>query len=247
MNPDPKSNQFSDNQSLIAAVRAGEFLPNQRITSTIVQGQQLWVKRPEKLGLIRYLQKGNAAKSFAIEQAAHIRFEAAGLPVPKIIAYASDFTICTDSVQNLKHLFHILPADEFSRRLTQAALALATFHNRSHYHGRPSLKDICWDGNEIRFLDFERAHAHRDVNHGIAQDLIMFVFNVFAVAKGPCEPLSKAIAAYREETDPAIWQNAQTMCHRYRWLSPATWPIRRMRRAWEFKAIPHTLHFFATH
>ncbi|MGB1235352.1 MAG: hypothetical protein ACPG5U_06450 [Planktomarina sp.] len=217
--------------------------PKGRITQAYVADQTVWIKRPEVLPLRMRLQKGDPVRAFAAEQSAHKRFADQNLPVPPLLLTASTYTVTANIGGNLAEVMRTHPQKQSADLITMAALALAQFHNAGTYHGRPNLKDICWDGTDIRFIDFERAGKHSP-EKGMAEDVIMFVFNIFAEAQGDYAPLPDVMYAYRQDAPNDVFQNAAKRAARFRHLSWLTWPIRQKKRAWEFKAIPRTLAFF---
>jgi len=128
----------------------------------------------------------------------------------------------------------------------QAGATLARLHGMGLSHGRPSLKDMCWNGAQITLIDVERYDPARNTPYGHAQDLLMFTFNAHAVARGHSPEIDAALAAYRDHAPPGIWDRAARLSARLRPLSWLTAPLRLRRagKAREFKAIPLTLAAF---
>ena len=129
------------------------------------------------------------------------------------------------------------------RRLQKGDPARAFEAERRAYHmshGRPSPKDICWDGARVTFLDFERYDSKRNTPRGHAIDLILFVFSGLSIAQGPCPEMDAAIAAYRARDPGGIWDRARRICTRLGWVGWLTRPVLRRRagKSSEIKAIP---------
>ncbi|WP_226779170.1 hypothetical protein [Oceaniglobus trochenteri] len=216
-----------------------------RVQHIIHDGKTIWLKRRERLGPVRRLQKGDSARAFEAERAALHEWAALGAPAPRILAEGPEFFAMADSGRPL----HTLMTDDAAHlpAFRAAARALADLHRRGLSHGRPSLKDICWDGEKITFLDLERYAPRRNTPKGHAMDLVMFVFNGLTVGRGMTPEMAAAIETYRAEDPAHVWEAARAWCHRMRWIDWLTKPI-QMRgpgKAKEFKAIPLTLATFA--
>ncbi len=234
---------------LVLVLRAALADSPKRVQRIEHRGEFVWIKRQEILGPIRRLQKGNPGAAFLAEKAALHDWHRMNAPAPRIIAEDADFFATSDSGTSLETLLR----DE-SRSIADrlppfraAARALADLHARHLSHGRPSLKDICWDGCRITFLDLERYDVRHNSPSGHARDLVMFVLNGLAVGRGMTPEMDAAVATYRASDPSGIWALAQAWCRRMRWIDLLTRPI-QMRgpgKAAEFKAIPLTLATFA--
>ncbi|MGB0958818.1 MAG: hypothetical protein ACPGVK_01095 [Halocynthiibacter sp.] len=219
-----------------------------RVTRLEFNSRVIWLKQPEQLNLRFRLQKGDSTRAFNAERTALKTLKSHGVPIPQIIAEGPDFIALGDSGTPLNQ---IIGNEDYSKAerieiFTKAGQALAMLHQKGLSHGRPALKDLCWDGQQITFLDFERFSEKRNTPHGHAQDVVMFVFNTYAVAGRDCAELTAAIAAYRSHDTMGIWSRAQKWCANKGWINWLTKPIqmRRAGKAKEFKAIPLTLQLF---
>lgn len=213
-----------------------------RIEKIVLDGRTLWIKRPERLSFRMRLQKGDPQKAFAQEVAAHKALADRGLPVPAIVSSGPDHIVTEDCGVPLKWLLRTEPGQR-DELLAAAGRALAAWHGAGAAHGRPNLKDICWDGQRITFLDFER--SGRDANLARAQemDVLIFTFSV-AVETGSSEDaMHVARDSYRAAL-PDLWQNARARLRRYlplRWL---LWPVTRALSAKrEFAAVDPFFRF----
>lgn len=220
-----------------------------RISPAEVAGRVYWVKKPERLSGVRRLQKGDGQRAFEAERAAYHHLSKLGLPVPGIAAEGPDFFALPDCGLPTSRLLQEEMGSEADRLVAFEAVArgLWAFHGKGVSHGRPSLKDILWDGRRVFFIDFERFCQQRNNPRGHAEDLAMLVFNALAVAQKHRPEIDAMIATYRQLAPDTIWTEAQTRVRRWRWLNWATKPI-QMRgpgKAKEFKAIPLTLQAFA--
>ena len=220
-----------------------------RVARLELGGQTYWVKRREDLSLRMRLQKGDAAQAFEAERDAYRALARIGAPVPEIVAEGDGYFVTPDCGEMVSKILAEQSGTLESRLklFETVAVGLWAFHEKGVSHGRPSLKDICWDGARVRFLDFERYGEKRNTERGHAEDLVMIVFNALAIAQKPCPEVDHLIETYRSLAPDAYWERARALCKRMRWMDWATKPIqmRREGRAKEFKAIPLTLKAFA--
>ncbi len=217
-----------------------------RIQRIEVAGQFYWVKSEERLTMRMRLQKGDAHNAFEAERQAMHTLSQAGAPVPPVVAEGPDYFVMPDRGQSLRRLLRDTSLEPSARlpAFRAAAKGLARFHENGLSHGRPSIKDICWDGQRVTFLDLERYAPKRNTRNGHAQDLVILLFSAFADAGRPCAETDALAESYRAVDRADIWADAQRLCRRLAWISPLTWPVRQIRRSPEFLAIPMTLRAF---
>lgn len=216
-----------------------------RVQRVDCAGQSIWIKRPESLSGLRRLQKGDASAAFEAERRALHHWHHKGAPAPAILAEGADFIALADCGTPLSALLGAQPGHLAA--FHSAGQALAALHGRQISHGRPSLKDICWDGARITFIDLERHDPARNSPKGQAMDVVMFVFNGLAVGRGMTSEMQTAIDSYRAADAGGIWSLAQAWCRDRRWIDWLTKPIqwRGAGKSQEFKAIPLTFEVFA--
>lgn len=233
---------------LTGLITAHVATTDQRVSMLEHNGETIWVKRLEKLSLRMRLQKGDARAAFSSERAALHRLQAAGVPVPMIVAEGADYFAITDSGTSLKRLLLGLhgPSLDYLDAYQAAGRQLALMHEKHLSHGRPSVKDICWKGGHITFLDFERFHDKRNTAKGHMQDLVMMVFSAYAVTGRDCPEIDALITGYRRNDPADIWQAAANWCAKMSWVDILTKPVqwRGAGKALEFKAIPLTIRAF---
>lgn len=149
--------------------------PEARLFRCDYQGQSIWVKRAEhvyhkewlqfsrwacmKLGLAM-LQPGadtDGGKAIRFEAGRMRRLEKKGLPVPAVRAAGKDWLAVEDAGRNLAEILRdsAVSLEEKKRLVGLAAKGLAQFHALGLHHGRPAVKDMAWDGKQVRLLDFE--------------------------------------------------------------------------------------------
>jgi len=244
---DRKSTPAPD-ADLEAHVAAHVAATDKRISRITHQGQVVWIKQREKPGLVLRLQKGDPAVAFAAERAAMQQLRTAGVPVPKILAQGEDFFATADCGAPLDYILRTLSGTVEERTLAFAAAgaALAAIHAAQLSHGRPSIKDICWQDGRITFLDFERFAAKRNSAKGHREDLILMISSAYSVTNQTGPEIDALMAGYRAHDPAGIWQSAETWCRKMRWLIWATKPFqwRRAGKSREFKAVPLTLAAF---
>jgi hypothetical protein len=218
-----------------------------RIARLEARGQFYWVKCEERLTLRMRLQKGDPRRAFAAERAAIARLHGEGLPVPPVVAEGPGYFVTPDCGPSLRHLLAdpAVPPETRLRAFRAAAKGLAEFHARGLSHGRPSIKDICWDGRRVSFLDLERFADRRNTTAGHVQDLVILLFSAFAVTGRPCPETAALAEAYRAADPGGVWAGAVRLCRRLAWVDPLTRPVQRLRGAREVRAIPLTLAAFA--
>jgi tRNA A-37 threonylcarbamoyl transferase component Bud32 len=218
-----------------------------RIRPVDYGGRRYWVKRRERLGLRMRLQKGNAARSFDIEQAALRSLAARSLPVPAVVASGDDWLAIEDAGTSLADILR-RKGDPDLAPFRAGGQALAQLHNDHVSHGRPAIKDILWDGNRITFIDFERYSDAHGTPRWHAIDVIVFVHSLLSIGRGPTPELDAATEAYRENGGTETWRNAKKLCRRMGWIRYLLAPILRLRRAdrgKDVRAVVMTLEYFA--
>ena len=202
------------------------------------------------LGLeLQRLQKGDPTASFERERVALHRLSDLNAPVPEIVAEGADYFAIADCGTNLHQMLKAPNAENTSNPeiFAKAGRALARLHQAGVSHGRPSLRDICWDGQKIRFIDFERFAEKRNTLRGHAEDVIILLLNAFSITLEPRPEIAAVIEGYRSEDPGGVWEAAQRRAHKLRWINWLSKPVQfKKRGAREFKAIPYTLRALAS-
>lgn len=198
--------------------------PGPRVQRHEDAGQVFWIKRPETLSLRMRLQKGDPARAFAAEVAAHRDYAARGLPVAPVVAASDAYLVTRDCGPSLKELARG-GATDFPEALAAGARALAHLHRAGVSHGRPSLKDICWRDSRIAFLDLERAGRGGDSRKAQATDLLILIFSTAVETAGDATAMDTARSGYLAAGDPEVWQSARSRARRWSLLGQALRPI----------------------
>ena len=234
--PDP------DLQAHVAAALAEPF---RRVRPVVLpDGRRFWLKRVERLsGRLRW-QKGDPARAFATERAGLRALAEAGVPVAGIVAEGPDWLLMPDAGPILTELVadQGRPEAETLRAFAEAGRALGLVHWAGLAHGRPAVRDICWDGVQARFIDLERFRAARRGGLVQAADVVMFAQTAFTQWPEDGRWLEAALAAYAVNAPPgAMARVARLAC----WLAPLGWLARGLAlvrpRSREIRAVGLTL------
>ncbi len=221
--------------------------PALRIGRLEHDGATYWVKKEEKLSLRYRLQKGDPHRAFKADRTAMQALADQGVPVPRVVAEGDGYFVMEDCGRPLSQMLcDRAPTDDTLAAFAAAGRVLAETHAKHLSHGRPSIKDMCWQDGQLTLLDFERNAQKRNTPKGHMQDLIVFVHSCFAFAGEDRPEITAAISAYRAADRLGTWEKTCVWCHKMRWVNWVTKPIqwRKPGRAREFKAIPLTLHAF---
>lgn len=219
-----------------------------RIDRVTLDGQTYWIKRLEHLPLRMRIQKGSPVRALQREIQALRELGPLGLPVPPLVAAGRDFLVVPDCGRSLNLILRDggVPLAEKRRAMQAAGAALAALHRAGIAHGRPSIRDFCWQDGRITLIDWERYRPGPARPGRLARDAVIFVFNIYALARGDTAEAAAAIDSYRASAPAGLWARAATLCRRLRWIDPLTRPLqRRDAGKGEFRAIPLTLARFA--
>lgn len=230
------------------AIKLALAAPPARLRAVETAQGMVWIKQRENLSLRWRLQKGDPARAFEAErQALHILTDAGVPVVPHLLAEGDDYFVTADSGQTISGLAAQGPDRlDHRRALSGAAEALATLHRAGFAHGRPALKDICWNGAQAKLIDFERFSPRRNSQRYMALDLLIFALSSIATLGRAGQGLRDALSHYRAVAPAGVWERARKMARCLRFLVPLTAPIRRLRpHAREFAALPVALALFA--
>ncbi|MFN6925487.1 MAG: serine/threonine protein phosphatase [Tabrizicola sp.] len=202
------------------AVSAALSAPLRRVRRLdLPDGRRFWLKRVERLSGLLRLQKGDPGKAFAAEREGLRVLDAAGLPVAGIVAEGPGWMLMPDAGPTLPEVVADAARDDAARlaAFRQAGRALGDLHWAGQVHGRPAVRDICWDGRTARFIDLERFRPGRRGGLWQAMDLVMFVQTCFT--QWPDDPrwLDAALEAYAVNAPPEALARAARLA---RWLMP---------------------------
>lgn len=198
-----------------------------RIAAVEVAGRRLWVKRPERFrnrrrGWRMRLQKGDPARSFAREVAAMRFLAERGLPVPDLLAAAEDHLVLGDAGASLKLLLAD-PAGSTAERVaacTAAGAALAAFHAAGFAHGRPMLKDMCWQDGRVTLIDLERFRPEPAPVSRMCTDVLVMVHSAVTQLGADAPEVAALIAGHAAAAPAAVPPAVRRRAARLRLLAP---------------------------
>jgi hypothetical protein len=220
-----------------------------RIGRFSVDGVTYWIKRVDRPNLINRLQKGPPLVAFDSDLAAMKALAARGAPVPPIIGEGPGVFVTRDAGPTLNGLLRDQTGTVAERvaAFSAAGAALAQLHAAGISHGRPVLRDLCWQDGKITFLDFENYRPSRNQPRHFRLDLIIFVLSCYAEQRSELPEIVAAKQAYRAQDGLGFWQMAADWLRNKRWVDIVTKPMqwRADPHAREFKSIPLTLRAFA--
>ena len=228
---------------LDGAIKAALAGPYHRIQALdLPDGRKIWLKRAERLSGRMRLQKGDGAKGFARERDGLHLLGGLGLPAAPILAEGPDWFVTPDLGPTLRHMMWHREGD-LVPVFAAAGAALARLHLQFYRHGRPAIRDFCWNGAEIHFIDLERFSPVKSDPRGLALDLLIFAHSLVGDGFDAPNPLplqGAALTAYRNLA-PGFWAQAATTASWLRWLPPLA---RIKARSREWRAIGPTLALF---
>lgn len=211
-------------------------------------GGRVWLKRVEQATGRMRLQKGSGRSAFVAEREALRLLHARGVPVPEVLAEGPDYLLLPDLGPTLANLMRdpTHPAPDRIAAFRAAGFALAGLHRAGFSHGRPALRDFCWQNNELRLIDLERFRNRKRSALVRALDLVIFTHSWFATdhntAPGP--ELEAALTAYRSAAPQGLWQALHRLT---RLLAPIALLARGVARlakpSRDVQAIPPTLAY----
>ena len=105
-----------------------------------------------------------------------------GIRVPEVFAAGDEWLALADCGDNLIDVLGDadLPVQAAQTILSSAAENLAALHALGIHHGRPALKDMVWDGQEVTLLDFEDGIiVGLSREKRILRDLLIFMQSIF--------------------------------------------------------------------
>lgn len=188
----------------------------------LADGRRFWLKRVERLqGRLR-LQKGDPAKAFAVEREGLRALAAAGLPVAGVAQEGPDWLLMPDAGPTLPEVAADPGRDEAERlrAFAEAGRSLGQLHWAGMAHGRPAVRDVCWDGSAARFIDLERFRRARRAGLWQAADVVMFAQTAFTQWPEDGRWLEAALGAYWVSAPQGALAAVRRLA---RWLTPVGW------------------------
>ena len=224
-----------------------------RVMSVEVGEQRFWVKFARGKSCVVQISKGNPRRALAREIALMRALGGAGAPVPELVLHGEDHYVIRDAGSCLSTLYREAPNDPaMPARFAAAGQALAEMHRKGVAHGRPYLRDICWQEatRTVTFIDFERGARLRAGPARQARDVALLIMSIYAIrsdARGAALAGS-CLAAYFAHAPATMRDACARFARRWGWLPVLTAPMRwhevrfRQDRRWkEYTAVPLAL------
>lgn len=234
--------------ALRVALEAALRHPPQRVQRVAAGGRAVWLKQAEQLSLRWRLQKGDTRRAFEADREGLHDLAALGLPVAQVVAEGPDFFATAEVGHSIAHLLRNaeFAGPERIAACRAAGAALAALHRAGVAHGRPSIRDICWDGQVARFIDLERYRKGRAGQGQMALDVLILVHSMFAITRGPAAEIDAAWEAWRSAAPEGLLRAVLARARRARWLGVLAGLGLRLRPASrELRAVPLTLDHVA--
>lgn len=228
---------------LAQALRRALDGATRRVQMIEAGGRRFWLKRPERLGLWWRLKKGDPMRSFQAERQALHDLHDCGMPVADLVAEDADYFLTADAGETLRHMLRDRNRTAADRQAAfrAAGRSLAMLHRAGLTHGRPSIRDICWDGRRATFIDLERFRPGPAEPRAMGLDLLLLVHSVFAVAGGGGPELDAALGAYATLAPVAAMTAARRTAQHLGWLRLLLRGVRRLHPSRDISAILPTL------
>jgi len=199
----------------------------QRSFSILWHNQKIWIKQQETSApkWLQILTKSIAAFSTnplyfpSAELDSPLEREAErlqlmqrkGFNVPTVLLATPDYLALSDVGPSLKYWLteSNSSAAECRNILLMAAAALAQLHQNRYWHGRPALRDLCWDGKQIGFIDFEEdPHQMLSIDQCMVRDLLIFVHGLYRYLPVTDPLIIEVINEYRRLAPERVWRDS---------------------------------------
>jgi tRNA A-37 threonylcarbamoyl transferase component Bud32 len=168
-----------------------------RVQRLRLDGKTYWVKRPEHLSSLRWrLQKGDPRRAFAADLDGLRHLTEQDVPAPAVLHVARNWFVTEDAGQPLDDLLRQMSDAEGARLAAAAATTLARLHQTGARHGRPKLRDICWDGRTARLIDLERFRSDAGVR-AMGLDWAILLHSLLETTPSGGRSFASAVRAYR--------------------------------------------------
>ena len=208
--------------------------------------ERLWLRRADDRPQLFKWKNERLRHEFDSELRGLHTLTDAGMPVPDLLSEGPSHFVVSDAGISLAHLLVRLEAVPGKRTTAfrAAGAALGRLHRSGFALGRPTIGNICWDGDEARFTEVGRLSSGQSSGRKTAFDLIVFVHS-FMTKTGRAGPdLDWAMRAYRTAAPEKTWANLQAAA---RWIAPLSYLAAAL--GWlgakypELRAVPKTVAY----
>lgn len=199
---------------------------NSRVFSLVYRGEKIWIKQAEKT---KYTKWHQLSKIVAVlihnplfyptvnldgvrvvkEEAERLRFlYMQGVPVPKVLAEGENWIAVSDAGQSVAELVNsdYLSMEAKKKIVCKASAQLAKLHQHNKWHGRPVLRDMAWDGEQITFIDLEENPGKiLTAEQCMIRDVLIYVQSLFRDLQNR-DLIFSAVTCYKEHGPETIWR-----------------------------------------
>lgn len=226
--------------------------PGERIAALEHGGRRYWLKQAERHESLRKrLTKGDSRQALRREGETLRKLAGQQVPVPEVVLEGPDHLLLSDCGPTLEDIARapgFTPGSAVPG-FAAAGMALGGLHAKDMLHGRASIKDLCWDGARIAFIDFEVRPGGRQGAGAAGRELANFVFRTHFVAQhAGCDlgrELQAFLDAYSKACLPAHLRAARRLAAwRWWWMVPLAAPVVWLTapgKAPDFRAIAPTM------
>ena len=186
--------------------------------------------------------KGNPAQALRREAQLLKEFRARGAAVPEILAQDESCFVMAD------HGMLVMKAIKKGASPTQlfehVGQKLSALHHLGLAHGRPVMRDICWDGQSLTFLDLEAGAKLQATQYDKARDVLLLLHSVSVWRKRHPDAGDIFLNAYFTDSPDEIWKETLTLARKIWWMEWLAAPVvawhrlRHIEKS-EFAAIQH--------
>ncbi|MCG9711727.1 phosphotransferase [Shewanella insulae] len=199
----------------------------ERIVSFEYQGRKYWLKQAERLtGAMRWL-KSQPQAALQLEILTLTQLAKSGAPVPKLVASGEGFLVLADVGMPISGWLNAdISQAEKQAILCDSAAGLARLHQKGLAHGRPALRDICWEEGDVAFIDFEANQQDSDMHKQQIRDLLVYIHSLYRYIGPHPEVVEPVIAAYRAAGGETLWQASKREMEKWQWLNLLVAPLK---------------------
>lgn len=208
---------------LESVLKAALAEPPQRVRRLdLADGRRFWLKRVERLSGRLRLQKGDPERAFTAEREGLRQMAEADLPVAGVAREGPDWVLMPDAGPTLPEVVADPGRAEAEKLLAfaETGRALGRLHWAGMAHGRPAVRDVCWNGREARFIDLERFRRAQRAGFWQAADVVMFAQTAFTAWPEEGRWLDAGLTAYAANAPDGAMAAVRRLA---RWLLPVGW------------------------
>ncbi|TVP72032.1 MAG: hypothetical protein EA339_08480 [Rhodobacteraceae bacterium] len=205
-------------------------LPPGRVGQLQIADRSYFVKTVETHQKLRlHITKGDPVKALAREVELLRAFAARGAPVARLVAANATHMVLADHGKPVEKLIRHGQVDD--ALLRQIGAALADLHSRDLAHGRPMLRDICYDGASITFLDLEAGASLNATDRDKARDVLILIYSIMVTTNANQHMARMVIEGYRNAGTDSVWRATRRRSRGLWWLQllamPGVWAHRK--------------------